>query len=394
MSDWILTPQKNEPSSDWQLSNQPAEQIDESVKKLIVGSNPLEQIKSGLLGMGIGAENVATTLTGGRAPRVMEDVSKMVGGNNAPIASATGQYAPLIAAAPEGLLAQMLSGGAYQATQSPENPLLGAVEGAILPPGLKMLSKGLGALKNVATGAFKNLTPYEEAAQKAGLEHEAASQTEKEAKGLQPGKIAYENPKNDYENIENQIGRELNTEAAHNIRVTDSLRARIPQIYQYWGDRYKNFVGKLAANNFQMPEKILEEMPKQELDMNEINQRLQKGLGTGNKRLTLKYIEPEVTITENESPYFRDLMSRAPTALDTDAATFLSKYKDFRNGLYEMRQVAKTTDDEGLRRQMFKDLNKAHDMQTTIKDVLEKGLGEHAPEFKEINNGYETQVYP
>lgn len=97
--------------------------------------DPLEVIKSGLLGMSKGGENIASTLTGGYAPKVTDDVTKMVGGSKNPIAEMAGQYAPaLVGGIPAGIIPQMAVGGAYQALQSPEDPITGGVEGAIGAP--------------------------------------------------------------------------------------------------------------------------------------------------------------------------------------------------------------------------------------------------------------------
>ncbi len=128
----------------------------DNVKKLIVGTNPLEQIKSFLLGMGKGGENVATTLTGGYAPSTMQDVEKMTGGSKSPLAEFAGQYAPILATAPQGVLSQMITGGTYGAMQSPESPLKGAIEGSLPIPAIKGLSK-LNPLKLTAKNIMKDV---------------------------------------------------------------------------------------------------------------------------------------------------------------------------------------------------------------------------------------------
>lgn len=116
------------------------------LKQLIVGSSPGKQLEAFTMGAGKGGENIASTLTGGRSPRVMEDVSKMIGYEPKGIENlfeTSGQYAPSMALAPSGLLSQILVGGGYGALQNPEHPVYGAAEGAALPFSLNLAGKAL-----------------------------------------------------------------------------------------------------------------------------------------------------------------------------------------------------------------------------------------------------------
>jgi hypothetical protein len=271
----------------------------------------------------------------------------------------------------------------------------------VINQALKFAGWPLRKLGGVVKGAFKDLSPYEEAvgAAKAeenlalkkaqedlaskNLESQSINNSIEETKNLIPGKISYGQPNTELESIENEIGRHLNIEAPHNIRVGESIKARIPSIYKFWGNSYKDFINKLKDSKFYLPKEGLEKI---DLDINAIRQMAKEGKLTGNKYL--KIAKPK------ESSQFQSLIKKAPTAKDSNAADFLSKYKDFRNGLHELRQEAKTTADEGLRRQLFKDIDKASKIESRLKQSLEKGLGEHSPEFKWLNEGYSKQVYP
>lgn len=251
-----------------------------------------------------------------------------------------------------------------------------------LPSILKSASKSVKVPFDIVKGAFKDLKPIEKALESAKLESQYAKEALQESKSLLPGQITNQ-PTSNLEKIEDQLGRNLNIGAAHHIRVTNYLRDKIGNIEKYWSDRYKNFVDKLSGSRFLMPEQKLKQLD----DMDAIRKAVQEG------RLE-DVMKGKINKEEKISPYLKELYDRAPTSKDIYASDFLSKYKDFRNGLYQLRQLAKNTPDEGLRHQLFKDIEKAKESENTIKDVLEEGLGEHAPEFKEINKGYSDQIFP
>ncbi len=244
-------------------------------------------------------------------------------------------------------------------------------------PGILSIGK---SLIGKITPAFKNLAPYEKSAAEAQAAASQATDMQKLAKGLRPGEIAEGEPQTPVQAIEDQVGRQLKIDSPHKIRVAEALRNRISSVEDYWSGRYKNLMDNLKSSSFQMPEEAMKE-----LNMNDIYKQIQEG-GFEDVKAG--------KIGEQQSPYFTDLISRAPTSADTNAADFISKYKDFRNGIYNLRETAKSTGDEALRRQLFSDVNKLKTMEDTAKNTLEKGLGEHLQDFKEINNGYSQQIFP
>lgn len=270
-----------------------------------------------------------------------------------------------------------------------------SIAGLAGAPGMNLLSKFIGktgsAVKNTAINAFKDIKPYEQKAEQALAEHTAATSEAKAAKALKPGII--EKPQSQLESIEDQLSRHLNVGGAHHIRAGEALKKRVGDIEKYWSDSYGNLVSKLSKSKFQMPKSELSELDKLNLNKSIKLEDYKKLIAKGRP---FSEVEKEgiQSISKKMSAGLSDLMKRAPTSRDVNAERFLSKYKDFRNGLHDMRMERKVTPDEALRRQLTKDISKAEKTEGIIKDVLERGLGEHADEFKRVNKGYSEQVFP
>lgn len=266
----------------------------------------------------------------------------------------------------------------YGAMMSPDDPVLGAT----LNAGGHALGSAVGTLIKGVAPLFKSSTPYEEALSKATSSSDIANAANEEASSIKPGTIS-SSPLSDISNVEDQLGRQLNTGAAHNIRNGSLLKNRINSIEGYWRNRYKNFMDKIASQKFQMPNDVLSES----YDKDAIKKAVQEGK-------LADVIKGKVGINNNDNPYFQHLMERAPTPNDKDASTFLSKFKDFRNTLFDLKQEIKSTSDESIRRQLIDAANRAKPIESSISGALENGLGEFSPEFKEINKGYSDQIYP
>ena len=225
----------------------------------------------------------------------------------------------------------------------------------------------------------KALEDATQAAETAKAEHAAR-------KTILPGTMS-QKPTSKLEQVEDWFGRNLNIGADHHIRATEAIKNRINSIQNYWSDSYGNLVSKLKDSKFEMPKEELAKLD----DMAHIKKLVQEGkFADTTKGVRINETTPQV----EHSPALTELFEKAPTSQDINAGDFLSKYKDFRNGLYDMRQIRKTTRDEGLRRQMHTDIKKAEEVESNIKDVLHKGLGEHAPEFQRVNEGYSKHVFP
>src|ERR1700689_1090857 len=124
-----------------------------NLAKKAIGINrvPTDTLRDIYTGLGESGQNIASTFTGGRSPRVdIEQILGSKGGN--PLVKGISQYLPFALAGGPGLIGQLLAGGAYGATQT--QPEEGNLFG-ILPQG-----KFVGAIKNalmnsILHGGFK-----------------------------------------------------------------------------------------------------------------------------------------------------------------------------------------------------------------------------------------------
>jgi len=126
---------------------------------------PEHIVKAGLMGMGQGAENIGEIAAPVRKyiPESMKvfpkpDFELPKDANIVDrLAHGAGQYAPLLAAGPMGLLADTAAGTAYGATQSPDDPLKGAGVGGGSSAGFNLLGKMLKSRNPLVTTAAKAL---------------------------------------------------------------------------------------------------------------------------------------------------------------------------------------------------------------------------------------------
>lgn len=120
---------------------------------------PARLVKAGLMGLGEAGQNIASTFTGGKAPRVnMEEVFNMKDPNIAEkLVEGVGQYAPLIAGGAMSLIPDIASGALYGATQSPDEKLYGAEVGGASSGAFNVLGKLLQASNPLIKTASKAL---------------------------------------------------------------------------------------------------------------------------------------------------------------------------------------------------------------------------------------------
>lgn len=263
------------------------------------------------------------------------------------------------------------------------NEMLGAAAGA---PGMKILGgavgKGAGILKNMIGSATKSTAPYESAATKAAQEYEAASTA---AQVPKPG--IYQHPMSELQDIESQIGTHINAEGEHGVRAAHAIKGRVKNIEDYWSDAYKKFEDKIKDVKFQMPEEAMGSLG---YDMESIMAKLKQG---ADPKKVIQIMEKEEANAAN--PFYKQLLSKAPTAKDTNAGDFLSKYRDFRDTMGGLKQDLKSERYGSIEKEKISEaIQKGKDMEGQIKDVLNQGLGEHKPEYDWLMKGYSEQVFP
>jgi hypothetical protein len=178
-----------------------------------------------------------------------------------------------------------------------------------------------------------------------------------------------------------KIGQHLNEGANHAVRLAQGLEHRIGNIEKYWGSAYKDLKNNLKSSEFNM-----EKLPEFANDMEHVIKNI-KDLEIIDGKLVIKN-QPEV------SRELQNIIDIAPTHETVKAEDFLTKYQDFRDARYDLLQRAKTADSAAERKALFKAYEDSKPIEKAVSKALHEGLGEHAPEFKRINEGYAQEIYP
>lgn len=260
----------------------------------------------------------------------------------------------------------------------------------------KPIGAGYNLLKKFVQKATANTKPLEQAADEAAKN---ASIAERQAKVPKTGSLI-SNPVTDLENVENEIGKHLNIEGNHRSRISQGITNRVNSAIDYWKDAYKNFHNDVSDANFQMPDTAMKKMNYESMSPVQLIKSLGPDAYDALKKGEIgKFIEKQkaddLKQVQGNNPYLKRLTDIAPTPSDNNAADFLAKYKDFRDRTFKLRQQwADPRTEEVEKQKMEEALNKAHGMQTQMKDVLDEGLGEFKPEFERVNKGYSEQVFP
>lgn len=141
--------------------------------------NPLDVIKSALIGMGKAGQNIneaGYNLFGKKSPvgRKQLDIRSVIGGNKNPsnlenLVEGIGQYSPLMAAGSLSIPASIGSSALYGATQSPEDRTGGAISGGLLGsiPGIMSLAKKINPLQLTSKNLSKEILEGEKSAKEA-----------------------------------------------------------------------------------------------------------------------------------------------------------------------------------------------------------------------------------
>ena len=200
--------------------------------------------------------------------------------------------------------------------------------------------------------------------------------------------------------IESNIGQFLNEGAQHDVRAAQGISNRAKAIESYWNDAYKTFTNNIADANFQMPQSAMKKLDYDAMSPTQLIQTFGPEAFEAMKKGKIdqfinKQKAADLKQSQGNNPYLATLMEVAPTAADTNAATFLAKYKDFRDRAFSLSQRLRDPRVEELEKQKMQSaLTQARQMQGQMKETLDAGLGEFKPEFERVNKGYSEQVYP
>lgn len=255
---------------------------------------------------------------------------------------------------------------------------------------LTELNQNISALKH----QMDNLEPVPEFSKTApqfkegGKEHldmaEKASQAAKQAEeNIRLSHDMYGQSQQKLAQAEQKIGQHLAVGTPHDVNAAVRVQNHVGEIEKHYADRYKQLMENLEGTQFKMPN-----IPNYELDMGKILKQLQEGLPGREKKLKV----PEKNQISKEMKF---LVSKAPTGADISAADFLAKFKDFRSIRHELISGLKEDPSAESRQARIKAYEDSKPIEKTINDTLEKGLGEeYSKEFKDINKGYSTIVFP
>lgn len=224
---------------------------------------------------------------------------------------------------------------------------------------------------------------------------EAAPQAEQ---NLLHSQEVQKNSENILHDINNNIGQHLNEGAAHSVRIASGIDNRVQSIEKYWGDSYKKFENNIRESKFEMPQSAMSKLDYSKLSPTQLIRTFGADAFDAIKKGKVEdFIKQQITKERHDeaNPYFDNLMEVAPTIVDTSAADFLAKFKDFRDRSYKLGQKLRDPRVEEVEKQKIESaLKSAREMQVQMKQVLDEGLGEYKPEFERINKGYAEQVFP
>lgn len=202
---------------------------------------------------------------------------------------------------------------------------------------------------------------------------------EESATNLQDAKSTHDQALQAASDAKNNIQNYLNIGGEHDVDNAVELQKEVQSVENDASSRYKNLLEKNQDSTFSMPD-----MKNYEINKADVLSQLKAG------------IDPRSISTSAEiSPQLQSLLDLAPTVKDTNIADFMAKQKDFssaRNGL--LRGIRDDPSAQS-RQARIKAYNDSRDLDNTIQQSLQDGLGaSDSKELSDINNQYRTQVYP
>jgi hypothetical protein len=243
--------------------------------------------------------------------------------------------------------------------------------------------------------AEKNIIPPEEktfaepqAPEPLSPEHDQKVQAAQEAlnageENLTKAKEHHENVTQMAKDASNNLGEHLKVGSAHDVHVGEFLKNKYKEVHSYWTDRYKTFVKDVKDKKITMP---TPETKAGMVNMSEVIEDARAGKGKA---------KAGKAKSKPANPVLDDLLKMAPTSADTAASTFLSKFKDFRNERFKLRQAMKFSKSAQERDNIAAALKNSEKVEIAAKKALDEGLGkEHAAEFAKLNEGYSKIVFP
>jgi dephospho-CoA kinase len=180
----------------------------------------------------------------------------------------------------------------------------------------------------------------------------------------------HEKATNILDTADENLDKHLNPEADHSYRASRTMKKDIDSINSYWSDQYKDFNKEIKKSNFHLLNSD---------NLNEYADNIAKA---------------KTQYAGAPDSEFGQVIAKAPNAFDRNASDFINKYKDFRDARFDLIDRLKTEQSAVKRQELIKAYADTKPFADMINSALEEGLGEFAPKYKYLMNGYKTQVYP
>lgn len=174
---------------------------------------------------------------------------------------------------------------------------------------------------------------------------------------------------------EKSIENHLNPGESHHLVVGKHIASEADKFESGVKKEYAGLVKSIKDNKFQMPS---EQAQNYQENMDYYLQQLKSG------------VDPR-KLKANEATtnsYLQHIIDKAPTIKDTQASTFLDKYKDFRDARYNLKKGLSSAKTAEERSQMIEALNQSEGLEKTVRDALHNGLGEYKDAFLKVNKDY------
>jgi hypothetical protein len=194
---------------------------------------------------------------------------------------------------------------------------------------------------------------------------------------------AHGEAKNNLTQAEQKIGEHLNVDAQHDVEIAALVKPKIEQIEAEGKAAFGRAIQNAEAKNIQIP---MPELEKFQLDENKILERLKAG---ADPRKVVGQLEKEA-----ENPFLNQVMQHAPTSKDVNAKDFITKYRDFKQGVFQLTQRLKTTQFASERDQIITAINQAKKIESSSKEAIKSALGDDYKLFEDANKIYSEVIHP
>lgn len=196
-----------------------------------------------------------------------------------------------------------------------------------------------------------------EAPPKTSYEHaisaeKAADEALKVEDMVQKAKEHYENVSKIDQEANKPIASYLNLGKAHHVHVGEYIKGKFKEIGDDLKSDYKAKVKEVKESGIEVPSD--------------------------------KIYRPK----KSKNEFVKSIIEELPKKSEVKASTVMSRYKDLKREIYNLGQRAKFTESARERDSIFEALPELRKVSASFKSILDESLGEHAEDFKKLNERY------